>query len=97
MEYVTPTTFWSSTTIVASAIGAVFFLSVSHSSEPKHSGAAYESDVGRIRVNIERIETNQQHFMRRLEDQSGQLEELRRDQEIRRKEILDAIRNAPEN
>ena len=26
MEYVTPTTFWSATTIVASAMGAVFFM-----------------------------------------------------------------------
>ena len=58
MDQITPTTFWSTTTIIASAIGAVFFLSVSHSGEPKHPEAASEKEVNQIEVKLERVATD---------------------------------------
>ena len=92
MESISPTTFWGATVIVASSIGASFLLSISHSSEPKHSEAAYEIDVTNLKVSVERIETNQIHAIRGLEVNSQKLEELRREQETGREEILEAIR-----
>ena len=93
MESVSPTSFWGAVGIIAGSIGATFFLSISHSSEPKHSEAAYEVDVTALQVSVERIETNQGHAIRRLEDNSDKLEELRMEQEVGREEILEAIRN----
>ena len=58
MDQITPTTFWSTTTIIASAIGATLFLSVSHSGEPKHPESASENEVNQIEVKLERVATD---------------------------------------
>ena len=93
MEIVTPTAFWSATTIVASAIGATLFLSISHSGEPKHPEAALESDVTQIQVRLERVQTNVEHNKDLLGDLREEIGELRVEQNESRSEILEAIRN----
>ena len=55
MEYVTPTAFWSTVSIIAAAIGSSFLLTVSHANEPRHPDAASESDVSEIKIQVTRV------------------------------------------
>ena len=93
MDQIAPTTFWSVTTIVASAIGAVFFLSVSHSGEPRHSDAASENEVNQIEVKLERVATDVEYNKILLGDLKTEIRELRTEQNESSREILEAIRN----
>ena len=93
MDQITPTTFWSTTTIIASAIGAVFFLSVSHSGEPKHPEAASEKEVNQIEVKLERVATDVEYNKILLGDLKIEIRELRTEQTESSREILEAIRN----
>lgn len=93
MEHVTPTAFWTSLTIVASAIGATFFMSISHSSESKHPDAALESDVTRIEIKLERVATDVEYNKTLLGDLKQEIKDLRTEQHQSSIEILEAIRN----
>jgi hypothetical protein len=97
MDHVTSSTFWSSLTIIASCIGATFFISIAHSNEPKHGEAAFEKDVTAIQVRLERVQTNVEHNSALLGDLKGELKELRIEQSEQSREILEAIRSAPQN
>ena len=93
MDRVTPTTFWGAVTVIAASIGAVFSMSVSHSGEPKHSAAAFETDVTSIRVRLERVQTNTEHNARSLVELKNDLAAQRVEQREQSEEILEAIRN----
>lgn len=93
MERVTPTAFWSATSIIAGAIGATLLLSISHSGEPKHAEAALESDVTEIQVRLERVQANVEHNKDLLGSLKKEIGELRVEQNESRSEILEAIRN----
>mgnify|MGYP001171879250 CR=1 FL=1 len=93
MDRVTPATFWGAVTIVASAIGGLFFLSVSHSSEPKHPDSALETDVSKIELKLEGVATDVVHHTAMLKDLKTDLKELRVEQMDQGREILEAIRN----
>ncbi len=92
MEHVTPTAFWSATTIVASAIGAGMWLSVSHAGEPKHAEAAHESDVTAIEVKLEGVASDVEHNKDVLNEVKLDLRDLRIEQRVATREILEAIR-----
>ena len=92
MEHVTPTAFWSATTIIASAIGAAMWLSVSHAGEPKHAEAASERDVTAIEIKLEGVATDVEHNKDILGEVKDDLKDLRIEQSVATREILEAIR-----
>lgn len=92
MEHVTPTAFWSATTITASAIGAAMWLTVSHAGEPKHAEAAYESDVTAIEVKLEGVASDVEHNADILGEVKDDIKDLRIEQRVATREILEAIR-----
>ena len=93
MSYVTPATFWGSITVMTSAIGATFFLAISHSSEPKHPSAASEGDVSDIELKLERVATDVGYHTGLLKDLKVEVKEMRTEQTQISHEILEAIRN----
>ncbi|MAH49750.1 hypothetical protein CMI37_28255 [Candidatus Pacearchaeota archaeon] len=93
MDTVSTTAFWSGMGIVGSAIGASFLLSVSHSSEPKHADAAFENDVTRIEIKLERVATDVEYNKSLLGDLKEDIRDLRDEQTQASESILEAIRS----
>lgn len=93
MDNVTSATFWGSMTVVTSAIGATFFMAISHSSEPKHAASATESDVSKIELKLERVVTDVGYHTELLRELKTDVKNLRTEQSDQSKEILEAIRN----
>jgi len=92
MTHVTPTTFWASLGIVASAIGGLFTMQMSHAGENGHSSMADQAEVAQVKIKIERIETEVKHNRELLGDLKVELRDLRAKQAENSEEILEAIR-----
>jgi len=92
MTHVTPTTFWASLGIVASAIGGLFTMQMSHANENGHSSMADQAEVSQVKIKIERIETEVGHNRELLGDLKVELRDLRDRQAQTSEEILEAIR-----
>jgi hypothetical protein len=92
MTHVTPTTFWASLGIVASAIGGLFTMQMSHANENGHSSMADQAEVSQVKIKIERIETEVGHNRELLGDLKVELRDLRDKQAQTSEEILEAIR-----
>jgi len=91
MNSVSQTTFWSTTTIMASAIGGVLILASTHAGEPRHSEAADENQVADLEVKVERVATNVENNARILDEVKIEIKELRTEQRASSQEILRAI------
>jgi len=91
MNSVSQTTFWSTTTIMASAIGGVLILASTHAGEPRHSEAADENQVADLEVKVERVATNVENNARILDEVKIEIKELRTEQRASSLEILRAI------
>jgi hypothetical protein len=91
MNSVSQTTFWSTITIMASAIGGVLILASTHASEPRHSEAADESQVAALEVKVERVATNVENNTTVLNEVKAELRDLRVDMRESSQEILRAI------
>lgn len=92
MTHVSPTTFWASLGIVASAIGGLFTMQMSHANENGHSSMADQAEVSQVKIKIERIETEVGHNRELLGDLKVELRDLRDKQAQTSEEILEAIR-----
>jgi len=92
MTHVTPTTFWASLGIVASAIGGLFTMQISHAGENGHSSTANQAEVSEVKIKIERIATEVNHNRELLGDLKTELKDLRAKQAENSEEILEAIR-----
>ena len=91
MSTINQTTFWSTITIMASAIGGLLIYSSTHANEPKHSEAADERQVSQLEVRVERIATNVENNARILDEVKTDLKELRTEQRASSEAILRAI------
>ena len=92
MHTITPTTFWASLGIVASAIGGLFTMQISHAGENGHSSMADQEEVSEVRIKIERIATEVNHNRELLGDLKVEMRNLRDRQSETSEEILEAIR-----
>ena len=86
------TTFWSGVGIIATAVGSLFFLFVSHAGEPKHPGAARESDVTTMAVRVARVTVEVNNNKEVLQEVKEDVQALRVQQNRDTEEILRAIR-----
>jgi len=91
MEPVGQTTFWSTTTIMAAAIGGVLLLASTHAGEPKHSESADERQVSELEVKVERVATNVENNAHILGEVKIEIKELREEQRQSSQDILRAI------
>lgn len=91
MPNVSPTTFWAALTIVASAIGGVVVLAVSHAGEPRHAEAAAESLVTSLQVKVEGIASDVGHNRYILEEVKDELKDMRIEQNAYTERVLEAI------
>jgi hypothetical protein len=92
MTHVTPTTYWASVGIIASAIGGLFSMQMSHAGENGHSSMADQAEVSEVKIKIERIATEVNHNRELLGDLKDELRDLRDKQAENSEEILEAIR-----
>ena len=91
MSTVSQTTFWSTITIMASAVGGMLIYTSTHANEPRHSEAADERQVSQLEVRVERIATNVENNAEILDEVKEDLKELRSEQRASSQEILRAI------
>ena len=86
-----PGNFWSAISIVAAAIGSIFFLFVTHTGTAKHPGAAPESAVIELKVDFEGISTDVENNKFVLSEVKQDIKELRVEQRVNTDSILRAI------
>ena len=92
MPSITPTTFWASLGIVASVIGGLFTMQISHAGENGHSSMADQAEVSEVQVRIERISVEVNHNRSLLGDLKTEIRDMRDKQAETSREILEAIR-----
>jgi hypothetical protein len=92
MSNVSQTTFWSTITIMASAIGGVLILASTHAGEPRHSESADERQVSALEVRVERVATTVEHNSEVLSELKDEIKYIAEEQRTYSKEILSAIR-----
>ena len=92
MNSVTPITYWASVGIVASAIGGLFSMQMSHAGENGHSSTVDQSEVSEVKITIARIATEVNHNRELLGDLRTEIRSLRDRQAETSEEILEAIR-----
>jgi len=85
------TTFWSTITIMASAIGGVLILASTHAGEPRHSESADERQVSALEVRVERVATSVEHNSEVLSELKDEIKDLRVDMRASSQDILRAI------
>lgn len=83
--------FWSVISIVAAAIGSIFFLFVTHTGTATHPGAAPESAVIELKVGFEGISTDVENNKIVLSEVKQDIKELRVEQRVNTESILRAI------
>lgn len=91
MSDISQNTFWSTITIIASAIGGVLLLAGTHAGEPKHPQAAHVSRVSDLELKTGIIATIGEHNSRLLDELKVEVKELRTEQREASQEILRAI------
>jgi hypothetical protein len=92
MIHITPTTFWACLGIVASVIGGLFTMQISHAGENGHSSMADQAEVSEVQVRIERISVEVNHNRSLLGDLKTEIRDMRDKQAETSREILEAIR-----
>ena len=91
ISLITPISFWTALTIVASAIGGLVLLAVSHAGQPRHLGAAEESAVTMLQVKVEGIASDVGHNRYILEEVKVELRDMRTEQNLYTERVLEAI------
>lgn len=92
MNGVGTTTYWASFAILASCIGGLLLMQVSHAGENGHSFMTNQTEVSEVKVRLERVSTEVSHNADMLSELKQDLKELQRKQSDSSKEILEAIR-----
>ena len=85
-------TFWSTMTILASAVGGLLVLLYTHMGEPKHAEAAEERLVNSIAIRVERVATEVSMNKDILDEVKSDVNEIRIEQRAYTDTILEAIR-----
>ena len=85
-------TFWSTMTILASAVGGLLVLLFTHIGEPKHAEAAEERLVNSIAIRVERVATEVSMNKDILDEVKSDVNEIRIEQRAYTDTILEAIR-----
>lgn len=88
---VTSTSLWSIVSIVAAAIGGLFFVIMSHANEPTHPEAANEEKVASLEVKVERVSVKVDYNKDILEEVKQHVKEIRVEQNAYNQSVLDAI------
>ena len=86
------TTLWAATSLVATAIGSLFFLIFAHAGEPTHPGAAEEEEVVGLQVRVERVAVDVENNKVVLGEVKEDIRELQVEQRASTENILRAIR-----
>jgi len=81
MTHVTPTTLWASLGIVASAVGGLFTMQLSHTSANGHSSLAEQSEVSDVKIKVGRIETEVRHNKEILNDLKVDIRHIKKEQD----------------
>ena len=92
MAQVTPTAFWASLGMIATAIGGLFTMQTSHANDNGHDNLAGREDLSRAELKLERVATEVNHHTRLLDDMRVEIKEISRRQADSSQEILEAIR-----
>ncbi len=87
-------TFWSTMTILASAVGGLLVLLFTHMGEPKHAEAAEERLVNSIAIRVERVATEVSMNKDILDEVKSDVNEIRIEQRAYTDTILEAIRES---
>ena len=87
-------TFWSTMTILASAVGGLLVLLFTHIGEPKHAEAAEERLVNSIAIRVERVATEVSMNKDILDEVKSDVNEIRIEQRAYTDTILEAIRES---
>ena len=87
-------TFWSTMTILASAVGGLLVLLFTHMGEPKHAEAAEERLVNSIAIRVERVATEVSMNKDILDEVKEDVNEIRIEQRAYTDTILEAIRES---
>ena len=87
-------TFWSTMTIMVSALGGLLFLLFTHIGEPKHAEAAEERLVNSIAIRVERVATEVSMNKDILDEVKSDVNEIRIEQRAYTDTILEAIRES---
>ena len=87
-------TFWSTMTILASAVGGLLVLLFAHIGEPKHAEAAEERTVNSIAIRVERVATEVSMNKDILDEVKEDVKEIRVEQRAYTDSILEAIRES---
>ena len=87
-------TFWSTMTILASAVGGLLVLLFTHMGEPKHAEAAEERLVNSIAIRVERVATEVSMNKDILDEVKSDVNEIRIEQRAYTDTILEAIRDS---
>ena len=88
------TTFWTVTSLAATAIGSLFFLLFAHAGEPTHPEAANEDDVSGLNVRVEVIAKDVENNRFVLGEVKEDIKELQVEQRAATDSILSAIRES---
>jgi len=87
-------TFWSTMTIMVSALGGLLVLLFTHIGEPKHAEAAEERLVNSIAIRVERVATEVSMNKDILDEVKEDVNEIRIEQRAYTDSILEAIRES---
>ena len=87
-------TFWSTMTIMVSALGGLLVLLFTHIGEPKHAEAAEERLVNSIAIRVERVATEVSMNKDILDEVKSDVNEIRIEQRAYTDTILEAIRES---
>jgi hypothetical protein len=89
---ITATTFWATLGIVASAVGGLFTMQLSHTNANGHSSMARQAEVSEVKIKVERIATEVNHNKEILNDLKADIRHIKNKQDQFNKEVLEAIR-----
>ena len=92
MTHVSPTSFWASIAITASALGGLLTMQVSHTTANGHSSLAEQSEVASVKIKVERIASEVNHNKDILSELKNDIRYIKMEQDRSSKEILEAIR-----
>jgi hypothetical protein len=90
---ITATTFWATLGIVASAVGGLFTMQLSHTNANGHSSMARQAEVSEVKIKIERIATEVNYNKDILSELKADIRHIREEQGRSSKQILEAIKD----
>jgi hypothetical protein len=92
VSHISPTSFWASIAITASALGGLLTMQVSHRSENGHSSLAEQSEVSDLRVELGKVSTEVKHNRELLNDLKIDIRHIKQEQDSFNQEVLEVIR-----